>query len=134
MAIILSGTAPVDQNALIVGQARPVFMVRHDWIEFGDEPVWESLNAAQNTLSRAIRTVGRIETEDRSIPFIGTGFAIAPDLVMTADFVAKVLAGGAEQGLQSLLKQRFDKVYNVKPPSSRADSSEKFVVATGFRG
>ena len=49
-------------------------------------------------------------------------------------FVAKVLAGGAEQGLQSLLKQRFDKVYNVKPPSSRADSSEKFVVATGFRG
>jgi 23S rRNA (uridine2552-2'-O)-methyltransferase len=32
------------------------------------------------------------------------------------------------------LKQRFKKVVNVKPPSSRADSSEKFVVATGFRG
>ncbi|MFC4733130.1 RlmE family RNA methyltransferase [Salipiger abyssi] len=49
-------------------------------------------------------------------------------------FVAKVLAGGAEQGLQALLKQRFDKVANVKPPASRSDSSEKFVVATGFRG
>jgi 23S rRNA (uridine2552-2'-O)-methyltransferase len=49
-------------------------------------------------------------------------------------FVAKVLAGGAEGGLQTLLKQRFDKVANVKPPASRADSSEKFVVATGFRG
>ena len=49
-------------------------------------------------------------------------------------FVAKVLAGGAEQGLQALLKLRFDKVANVKPPASRADSSEKFVVATGFRG
>jgi 23S rRNA (uridine2552-2'-O)-methyltransferase len=49
-------------------------------------------------------------------------------------FVAKVLAGGAEGGLQTLLKQRFQKVANVKPPSSRADSSEKFVVATGFRG
>lgn len=48
-------------------------------------------------------------------------------------FVAKVLAGGAESGLQTLLKQRFDKVANVKPPASRADSSEKFVVATGFR-
>ena len=48
-------------------------------------------------------------------------------------FVAKVLAGGAEGGLQKLLKQRFDKVVNVKPPASRADSSEKFVVATGFR-
>lgn len=49
-------------------------------------------------------------------------------------FVAKVLAGGAESGLQTLLKQRFDKVANVKPPASRSDSSEKFVVATGFRG
>jgi 23S rRNA (uridine2552-2'-O)-methyltransferase len=49
-------------------------------------------------------------------------------------FVAKVLAGGAESGLQTQLKRRFDKVANVKPPASRADSSEKFVVATGFRG
>lgn len=49
-------------------------------------------------------------------------------------FVAKVLAGGAEQSLQALLKQRFAKVANVKPPASRSDSSEKFVVATGFRG
>lgn len=49
-------------------------------------------------------------------------------------FVAKVLAGGAEGGLQTLLKQRFDKVANVKPPASRSDSSEKFVVAQGFRG
>ncbi|MGA1179389.1 MAG: RlmE family RNA methyltransferase [Marivivens sp.] len=49
-------------------------------------------------------------------------------------FVAKVLAGGAEGELQKLLKQRFDKVANVKPPASRSDSSEKFVIATGFRG
>jgi len=49
-------------------------------------------------------------------------------------FVAKVLAGGAEGDLQKLLKEKFTKVANVKPPSSRADSSEKFVVATGFRG
>lgn len=49
-------------------------------------------------------------------------------------FVAKVLAGGAEGDLQKLLKEKFIKVANVKPPSSRADSSEKFVVATGFRG
>ena len=48
-------------------------------------------------------------------------------------FVAKVLAGGAESDLQNLLKQKFTKVHNVKPPSSRSDSSEKFVVAIGFR-
>ncbi len=49
-------------------------------------------------------------------------------------FVAKVLAGGAENSLQAALKQNFEKVANVKPAASRADSSEKFVVATGFRG
>ncbi|TDL87814.1 RlmE family RNA methyltransferase [Meridianimarinicoccus aquatilis] len=49
-------------------------------------------------------------------------------------FVAKVLAGGAEGQLQALLKKRFEKVSNVKPPSSRSDSSEKFVVARGYRG
>ncbi|MFT4961006.1 MAG: 23S rRNA (uridine2552-2'-O)-methyltransferase [Paracoccaceae bacterium] len=49
-------------------------------------------------------------------------------------FVAKVLAGGAEGELQKLLKQKFNKVANIKPPASRSDSSEKFVIATGFRG
>lgn len=49
-------------------------------------------------------------------------------------FVAKVLAGGAENELQATLKRNFTKVANVKPPASRSDSSEKFVVAQGFRG
>lgn len=49
-------------------------------------------------------------------------------------FVAKVLAGGAEGDLQKLLKKNFQKVVHVKPPASRSDSSEKFVIATGFRG
>jgi 23S rRNA (uridine2552-2'-O)-methyltransferase len=48
-------------------------------------------------------------------------------------FVAKVLTGGAEGDLQKILKQRFSKVSHLKPPASRADSSEKFVVATGYR-
>ena len=49
-------------------------------------------------------------------------------------FVAKVLAGGAENELLTILKRSFTKVANVKPPASRADSSEKFVVAQGFKG
>lgn len=49
-------------------------------------------------------------------------------------FVAKVLQGGTEGELLTLLKQRFDKVVHVKPPASRADSAEMYVVATGFRG
>ncbi len=49
-------------------------------------------------------------------------------------FVAKVLAGGAEGDLQKKLKQKFETVANIKPPASRADSSEKYVVAKGFLG
>ena len=49
-------------------------------------------------------------------------------------FVAKVLAGGAEGDLQHVLKRNFTKVLHMKPPSSRSNSSEKFVIATGFRG
>jgi 23S rRNA (uridine2552-2'-O)-methyltransferase len=49
-------------------------------------------------------------------------------------FVAKVLQGGTENTLLALLKQRFEKVQHFKPPASRKDSAEMFVVATGFRG
>lgn len=55
-------------------------------------------------------------------------------LEVGGSFVAKVLAGGAEHELQALLKRNFKKVANVKPPASRSDSSEKFVVAMGYRG
>jgi 23S rRNA (uridine2552-2'-O)-methyltransferase len=48
-------------------------------------------------------------------------------------FVAKVLQGGAEGELLATLKQRFATVAHVKPPASRKDSAEKYVVATGFR-
>lgn len=71
----------------------------------------------------------------RIIALCEAAAALAFDILSPGGtFVAKVLAGGAEGGLQTLLKQRFDKVHHVKPPASRSDSSEKFVVATGFRG
>lgn len=49
-------------------------------------------------------------------------------------FAAKVLQGGTEATLLALLKQAFTRVVHIKPPASRADSAEMFVVATGFRG
>lgn len=49
-------------------------------------------------------------------------------------FVAKVLAGGADAALVSLLKKDFAQVRHAKPPASRADSSEWYVIAQGFRG
>ncbi len=49
-------------------------------------------------------------------------------------FVAKVLQGGSERALLETMRRNFTKVTHVKPPSSRKDSAELYVVATGFRG
>lgn len=71
----------------------------------------------------------------RIVALVEAAVALAFDVLEPGGtFVAKVLAGGAESEMQLLLKRNFQKVANVKPPASRQDSSEKFVVATGFRG
>lgn len=49
-------------------------------------------------------------------------------------FVAKVLQGGTEGVLLADLKRDFSQVRHIKPPASRADSAELYVLATGFRG
>jgi 23S rRNA (uridine2552-2'-O)-methyltransferase len=48
-------------------------------------------------------------------------------------FVAKVFQGGAERQMLDRLKRRFASVRHAKPPASRKESSELYVVATGFR-
>ncbi|HQU05549.1 MAG TPA: RlmE family RNA methyltransferase [Acidocella sp.] len=48
-------------------------------------------------------------------------------------FVAKLFQGGAERGMLNKLKLRFRTVRHAKPPASRKDSKEMYVVATGFR-
>ncbi len=71
----------------------------------------------------------------RIVALVEAALAFAFDVLEDdGTFVAKVLAGGAENEMQVLLKRNFRKVANVKPPASRSDSSEKFVVAQGFRG
>jgi 23S rRNA (uridine2552-2'-O)-methyltransferase len=49
-------------------------------------------------------------------------------------FLSKVLQGGTERELLDLLKRSFATVRHIKPPASRADSAELYVLATGFRG
>jgi 23S rRNA (uridine2552-2'-O)-methyltransferase len=50
------------------------------------------------------------------------------------DFVAKVFRGGTEGELLARLKRDFAAVHHVKPPASRAQSVELYLVAKGFRG
>jgi 23S rRNA (uridine2552-2'-O)-methyltransferase len=49
-------------------------------------------------------------------------------------FLAKVLQGGTEGALLADLKRDFESVKHVKPAASRSDSSELYLLATGFRG
>jgi 23S rRNA (uridine2552-2'-O)-methyltransferase len=50
------------------------------------------------------------------------------------DFIAKVFQGGAEGELLARLKRDFTSVHHAKPPASRSQSVELYLVAKGFRG
>ena len=61
--------------------------------------------------------------------------AFAADVLRSGGaFLCKVLQGGTERDLLNQLKRDFKTVKHVKPPSSRADSSELYVLALDFRG
>jgi 23S rRNA (uridine2552-2'-O)-methyltransferase len=49
-------------------------------------------------------------------------------------FICKVLQGGTEVALLAALKREFESVKHVKPPASRSDSAELYLLARGFRG
>jgi 23S rRNA (uridine2552-2'-O)-methyltransferase len=72
-----------------------------------------------------LRTMGLVET--------AAHFAIE-HLAPGGAFVAKVLAGGTDAELLALLKKHFAAVKHAKPPASRKDSSEWYVIAQGFKG
>lgn len=71
-----------------------------------------------------LRTMGLVET--------AADFAIQT-LAPGGTFVAKVLAGGTDTALLALLKRHFTSVKHAKPPASRKDSSEWYVIAKGFK-
>jgi 23S rRNA (uridine2552-2'-O)-methyltransferase len=50
------------------------------------------------------------------------------------NFVAKVFQGGSERSVLDTLKRHFAQVRHAKPPASRKESSELYVVALGFKG
>jgi 23S rRNA (uridine2552-2'-O)-methyltransferase len=72
-----------------------------------------------------LRTMGLVET--------AVDFAVQ-NLDKGGAFVAKVFAGGTDHGLLLILKKHFTTVKHAKPPASRKDSSEWYVIAQGFKG
>jgi len=84
----------------------------------------------------AANTVGHQQTDHlRTMALVEAGAAFACDVLRPGGaFVAKVLAGGADNQLVAELKRNFTAVKHAKPPASRKDSSEWYVIAQGFKG
>ena len=84
----------------------------------------------------AANTVGHPQTDHlRTMALVEAAIAFATEVLRPGGaFVAKVLAGGADNQLVAELKRRFATVKHAKPPASRKGSSEWYVVAQGFKG
>jgi 23S rRNA (uridine2552-2'-O)-methyltransferase len=84
----------------------------------------------------AANTVGHPQTDHlRTMGLVEVAVAFACDVLRPGGaFVGKVLAGGADSDLVAELKRNFASVKHAKPPASRKDSSEWYVIAQGFKG
>jgi 23S rRNA (uridine2552-2'-O)-methyltransferase len=111
-------------------------------MDFMDEDAPERLRdalgvAAELVMSdMAANTVGHPQTDHlRTMALVEAGLEFAIEVLKPGGaYVAKVLAGGADNHLVAELKRHFTTVKHAKPPASRKDSSEWYVIAQGFKG
>lgn len=84
----------------------------------------------------AAPTTGHANTDHiRIMALAEAAAAFASDVLSPGGvFLCKVFQGGTERDLLDGLKRNFAVVRHVKPPASRADSAELYVLATGYRG
>jgi 23S rRNA (uridine2552-2'-O)-methyltransferase len=84
----------------------------------------------------AANTTGHRKTDQlRMVGLIETAAAFAAEVLKPGGiFLAKAFQSGADAELMVLLKRDYASVRHVKPAASRQDSSERYVLAMGFRG
>jgi len=128
--------------AIDILDMEPVAGVQSAKLDFMDDgaEIWlkEQLKgeAADVVLSdMAAPTVGHASTDHLRIMMLAEAAAsFACDVLGPGGaFLCKVFQGGTERDLLDLLKRRFAIVRHIKPPASRSDSAELYVLATGFK-
>ncbi len=84
----------------------------------------------------AANTTGHRQTDHlRTMGLCEAALDFAVDILKPGgQFIAKVFAGGADTALLAHMKILFASVKHAKPPASRKDSSEWYVIAQGFKG
>jgi len=128
--------------ALDVLDMKPIAAVEFFKVDFLDEAAPERLRQilggkADVVLSdMAANTTGHRQTDHLRIMALAEAAAQFAREVLApgGSFLCKVLQGGTEAALLAGLKRDFESVKHVKPPASRADSAELYLLARGFRG
>ncbi len=116
-----------------------VELIQMDFLEDGAEDAVKALLGGEADVvmsDMAPFTTGHKATDHlRIMTLVEAAAQFATEILApNGVFVAKVFEGGATSEIMDILKGKFDKTYHMKPAASRSDRSEKFVVATGFRG
>ncbi len=120
---------PVGQATIFLGDIEEKGMPEKLIAALGEAPTLVLSDMAADTTGHRqtdhIRTIGLAE--------FAAQFAVG-HLAKGGTFVAKVFQGGAQGELLETLKSSFSTVRHWKPPASRPESPETFVIATGFKG
>jgi 23S rRNA (uridine2552-2'-O)-methyltransferase len=127
--------------ALDILDMKPIVGVEFIKLDFLDDAAPERLKAmiggkADVVLSdMAANATGHRKTDHLRIMALAEAAAQFAREVLAegGTFVCKVLQGGTEAALLAALKREFESVKHVKPPASRSDSAELYLLARGFR-
>jgi 23S rRNA (uridine2552-2'-O)-methyltransferase len=111
-------------------------------MDFLDPAAPDALKAALGTPADIVlsdiapNTIGHRQTDHlRIMAAVEAAFMFACEVLRPDGvFIAKVFQGGAQNTMLSEIKLAFRNVKHIKPPASRADSSEQYIIASGFRG
>ena len=128
--------------ALDILDMKPIIGVEFLKLDFLDPTAPEQLKAllggkADIVLSdMAANATGHRQTDHLRIMALAEAAAYFAREVLAegGSFLCKVLQGGTEAALLAELKRDFSSVKHIKPPASRSDSAELYLLARGFRG
>ena len=129
VGVDLAPTAPLPGATLLSGDIRDPAMLAalEDALDGTADVVLSDVAPA---------TTGHAPTDHlRIVALAEDAFGLASRILKPDGvFIAKVFQGGAEGTLLASLKRDFAQLRHAKPPASRAESAETYVIATGFRG
>ena len=128
--------------ALDILDMKPIAGVEFLKLDFLDQAVLERLKAilggkADVVLSdMAANATGHRQTDHLRVMALASAAAHFAREVLgpRGSFLCKVLQGGTEATLLAALKRDFSSVKHIKPPASRSDSAELYLLASSFRG